>query len=293
MFPTASGAIPAVKLDFTRVEDYYDRCQRWYRWCYSDREGLSIHYGFWDPGTRTRSQSLVNQYVELERALRPQSGEAILDAGCGVGGASLWLARRTPARFTGVTLSSVQLEEARRFATLQRLRGHARFCRMNYFDLEFPDRTFDAVFGIESFCYSYPVPGRLFRELYRVLKPGGRIYLSDGMLLRPPQSDKERRLADDMRNGFKMFGWSTVAEIAEALETAGFSSIQHKDKTQSIRPSVNDIFRRGLLVSPLRHLKPLGLVSKVEVENLLATRAQEEMYRCGLFGYGIFWGQKT
>jgi cyclopropane fatty-acyl-phospholipid synthase-like methyltransferase len=291
MFQT-SGAMARAELDFARVEDYYDQCQRWYSWCYSDREGLSIHYGFWEPGTRARGQSLTNQYVELERTLRPRDGEMILDAGCGVGGASMWLAQRCGAEFTAVTLSSVQLQRAREFAVRKRLLNRIRFLRMNYFDLDFPDATFDAVFGIESFCYSYPMPVRLFRELYRVLKPGGRVYLSDGMLLRPPANRRDQTLAAELAQGFKMCGWSTAAEIRDALTDAGFRGIGYKDKTKSIGPSVNDIFRRGLLVSPLRHLKPLGLVSGVEVENLLATRAQEEMYRCGLFGYGILWGNK-
>jgi len=284
--------MPVAKLDFARVEDYYDQCQRWYSWCYSDREGLSIHYGFWEPGTRARGESLVNQYLELERSLQPRKGESVLDAGCGVGGASLWLARRSEARFTAVTLSSVQFRLARQFAERKGLAERVRFLRMNYFHLDFPDASFDAVFGIESFCYSYPMPARLFGELYRVLKPGGRLYLSDGMLLRPPRSEEERRMADDVCQGFKMFGWSTVDQIREALGDAGFRGIGYKDKTRSIGPSVEDIRRRGMLASPLRHLEPLGLVSKVEVENLLATRAQEGMYRCGLFGYGIFWGTK-
>ncbi|HYW47225.1 MAG TPA: methyltransferase domain-containing protein [Bryobacteraceae bacterium] len=292
MFSTASRATAAARPDFARVENYYDKCQRWYSWCYSDREGLSIHYGFWEPSTRSRDESLVNQYVELEQTLRPRRGELVLDAGCGVGGASLWLARRTEARFEAVTLSSVQLKLARQFAQRKGLAGCVSFRRMNYFHLDFPDASFDAVFGIESFCYSYPAPMRLFRELHRVLKPGGRLYLSDGMLRRQPRTTEEHTLASDVSHGFKMSGWSTMAEIGEALGNAGFGEIGFKDKSESIGPSVDDIHRRGMLAAPLRHLKPLGLVSRVEVENLLATRAQKRMYTCGLFGYGVFWAHR-
>jgi SAM-dependent methyltransferase len=251
------------------IAAYYDHVQKWFTWFYSDRESLGLHYGFWEPQTKNRAEALVNQYREVAKRLGPIEGQRFLDAGCGVGGACLWLAKRFPGRFVGITLSETQRKVAEHHARQRGLSNTTEFYRMNFLATTFPDGSFDGVFGNESFCYSYPRPERLFTELYRLL------------------------LADDFCSGYAMEGWNTVREVREALVRTGFQDIQWNDKTGAIKPSVEDIRRRHTLFEMvLRIGRALRLVTSDEVRSLRATGAQSELYRRGIFGYGIVSARK-
>ncbi len=278
--------------NLSKVKDYYNTSTRWYRWFYYDRESLALHYGLWTKPNISRKEALINQYVIIRDLLNPKAGELILDAGCGVGGASLWLAEKTAANYVGITISEIQLQLANRYAQERNLGDRATFQLGNYFDTKFKNGTFDKIFAIESFCHAYPNPKALCAEMYRILKPGGTMVVSDGTLLRHPQDQDEEKLAGEFCRGFKMAGWNTPEEIVAAFQAVGFSSVHYINKTKEIKKSVADIWWRATLVSPLRVFKYIGLVTKTEEEQLLATRSQKEMYERGLFGYGIFVASK-
>ena len=276
------------------IEDLYDRTQKWYMIFYTDRDSLSLHYGFWNERTRSKKEALVNQYDEVSALLKPDPGDVILDAGCGVGGASIWLAEKTGATLHGITLSSVQVKDANKYADARGVGHKTSFHLGNYFQTDFEDNTFDKAFAIESFCYSYPEPERFFQEIFRILKPGGRIVVSDAFLLRTLQNEEELKLARDFCQGVKMNGWSTKEEIIQALEKSGFSNIRMVDKTSEVEKSVKDVYRLGVLALPVFYLlKPFGLTSKVETDHYLFARSQRDLYRQKLVGYGLFYGEKA
>ncbi len=204
----------------------------------------------------------------------------------------MWLAERTEANYIGITISEKQVELARRYASKRVLGDRVKFILQNYFDTTFESGAFNKIFAIESFCYSYPNPKILCEEMYRILKPGGTVVVSDGILLRRPQNKEEEKLAENFCIGFKMSGWSTSQEITSAFKEAGFSNVRYIDKTKEIKKSVIDIYWRTILASPLRLLRYIGLITKAEADQLLATVGQKKMYEKGLFGYGVFIAQK-
>ncbi len=284
---------PAPADNVPRVTAYYDRSTWLYRWFYYDRESLAMHYGFWDRDDTPRVEALVAQYRQVAQRLRLAPSHHVLDAGCGVAGASCWMASHTPARITGITVSPYQVELGRRYVARRGLADRVFIERRDYFATGFPDSSFDGAFGIESFCYSNPTPEALYREMYRVLKPGGILVISDGVLSRAPEGERERALVDALCRGFRMPGWNTVAEILAALGRAGFRELTCEDRTAQVRPSVLEIARISRRLGPwARAARRLRLVSSTEEENLLATEAQEELYFRGLAGYAIFTATK-
>ncbi len=274
------------------VKDYYDTSTKWYDWFYYDKESLGLHYGFWESKKDSKKDALTNQYKIIKDLLKPQKDELILDAGCGVGGASIWLAEHTEAKYMGITLSEEQVRFAQKYIKRRRVEKRVKVQVGNYLDTKFPDKYFDKVFGIESMCYAYPKPLSLYKEIYRVLKPGGKFVISDGVYLRKPKNDSERKISIDYCNGFKLVDMITPTEIMKDLKEAGFRDIKTIDKTKEIKKSIDYIDSRSKLVKPLRFLRYFNLVSQTEVENLLATLNQKNMYETGLFGYAVFASEK-
>lgn len=116
--------------------------------------------------------------ARLEPA-RDLEGRTVLDIGCGRGGFAAWLARHpaSPAEVVGCDFSAVAVEKARMFAEAAGL-SRVRFEAADIQALtQFSDATFDTVFSCETIEH-VPDPPRAVRELVRVLKPGGRLFLS-------------------------------------------------------------------------------------------------------------------
>jgi tocopherol O-methyltransferase len=95
---------------------YYDETWLDYRLLWLNGRNLSVHFGYADATTRGHADALLNMNRILadRAAIRP--GERVLDAGCGVGGSSLWLARERGAEVVGITPVASQVTRARRFA---------------------------------------------------------------------------------------------------------------------------------------------------------------------------------
>lgn len=109
----------------------------------------------------------------LER-LAPAAGERILDIGCGTGRLTAELARRAPGLFVvGLDRSATMLGEA-----LRHFGDGAQFVHADAAALPFRG-PFDAVFSTATFHW-VPDHERLFAEIYRVLRPGGRLVAQAG-----------------------------------------------------------------------------------------------------------------
>lgn len=281
-------------LEATRqVRNYYDKSHKWYKAFYIEKESLAMHYGLWSNNTNQESEALTNTYREVAKLLKPVAKDLVLDCGCGVGGASLWLAQNTLAKYIGVSISENQVKDSSMHAETRNLKGRVDFCEMDYFRTGFKQESFDKVFGIESFCHSYPNPEILFKELYRLLKLSGRLVMVDGILLRSPANEYEQKLADNFCHGFGMSGWCTRDDVLLSLTEAGFRNIKFMDKTKEIKNTVEKLHRLGILTLPIHLLRLFGIISKSESANTMAVFAQKKMYDLGLFGYGIFYAEKS
>ena len=126
---------------------YYDQTWLDYRLLWLNRNNLSVHFGYVDATTRGHADALPNMNrVLAERAvIRP--GQRVLDAGCGVGGSSLWLAEQRGAEVIGITPVADQVARARRFAATRMLADRVAFEQADYTNTPFPDGSFDVVWA--------------------------------------------------------------------------------------------------------------------------------------------------
>lgn len=113
-------------------------------------------------------------YPDILEELEKEDFTDVLDAGCGTGAVISLLHKKHPDRhYTGIDLSEKMVEVARG----KDIPG-ARFVQGDCEELPFADNSFDAVLCSMSF-HHYPNPERFFANVFRVLRPGGRLILRD------------------------------------------------------------------------------------------------------------------
>lgn len=158
--------------------------------------------------------------------LRPTSDEAILDVGCGTGRLTSEIVTRAPgAVVTGVDRSSAMLQQARRhFGSV------AFFAQADGIALPFP-MHFDAVFSTATFHWIKDHDA-LFREIHRVLMPGGRLVSQCGggpnlqLLYRRAQAMRSSGRFAEFFVGWKdPWNFQPVEPTRARLESAGFIDI--------------------------------------------------------------------
>jgi ubiquinone/menaquinone biosynthesis C-methylase UbiE len=111
--------------------------------------------------------------------------ERVIDVGCGTGLFLDDLSRNYPAlELTGVDLSPQMLEQARKRGT------RAKLVESSVYSMPFPDGSFDVALNTIS-CHFYLEQVRAFREIARVLRPGGRFFCA---VLPQPLLDRAERV---------------------------------------------------------------------------------------------------
>lgn len=150
-------------------------------------------------------------------------GETILDLGCGRGNDTLAAAGMTGSsgKAIGLDLTEAMVLAARKAAWESGV-GNAVFLTGDMEALPFEDGSFD---GIISNCVINHArdKSRVFREIYRVLKPGGRFVISDATT-RNPLPEEVRK---DPEAWAQCFGGAvTMEEYLESVRSAGFASLE-------------------------------------------------------------------
>lgn len=100
----------------------------------------------------------------------------ILDVGCGVGGSTRRLSHETGCCVTGIDLSDEYIDAAERLTQLLNMQERVKFHAASALKLPFEENTFDGAWSIQMNMNVEDKLGWL-KEVYRVLKPGGRAVL--------------------------------------------------------------------------------------------------------------------
>jgi len=119
---------------------------------------------------------------KLIASLDIKADSYVLDVGSGGGNTACELARGFGCRVIGVDISKVMVAKARKRAKREGISEVVEFCYADVYDLPFEENAFDAVL-MESVLT--PLTGgkvTALKAIYRVLKPGGRICMNEGVI---------------------------------------------------------------------------------------------------------------
>ena len=143
-------------------------------------QGGNMHYGYWTGPDDDSDYEVAGARLTDEMIVRiaAGAGERVLDVGCGPGRPAVRLARASGAEVLGISVSEQDVRLAGERAVAEGLADRVGFRLADMLDLPFPDDSFDHAMALESIVH-VPDRVRALSEIRRVVRPGGRIVLTD------------------------------------------------------------------------------------------------------------------
>lgn len=264
---------------------------------WEDIWGDHMHHGFYEPGSNVSvSDHRLAQIRMIEESLRFASlsddslkkPRKIVDAGCGIGGSSRYLARKYEAECRGITLSPVQAQRAQALAAAQGLSGKVSFQVADALNQPFPDGEFDLVWSMESGEHM-PDKAKFVNELARVAAPGGTIIIVTWCHRDLPPSEEsltpqETALLNKICDAYHLPAWCSTADYVKLLQSLSLEDIKAADWSEFVAPFWPAVIRSALTWRGITSLLRSGWKT---IKGALAMPLMVEGYKKGLIKFAI------
>jgi sarcosine/dimethylglycine N-methyltransferase len=182
--------------------------------------------------------------AELAQLAGITAGTSALDVGSGVGGPARFLAATFGCRVTGVDLSEPFVDAARYLTERTGQSGQVSFQTASALELPFDDGSFDVAL-LQHVAMNVSDRARLYREIRRVLKSGGRFATYDVVL-----TGGEPHYPVPWARTPAMSFLLTAAATREAIEPAGFRVLTWQDDTETAKAWITQLRASGPPPSP-------------------------------------------
>lgn len=224
----------------------------------------------WHPGG-------VELTLKMASGLRLSEGGDLLDVACGSGASLQALLERYPIRATG-------LDAQARFSDTQRMTVR----QGDVHAIPFPERSFDAIL-CECALSTFHDQAAALREMLRVLRPGGRIVLSDMAV----EGQIPESLRPWVHTGTCLSRAMTRLAYARTLGEAGFLVIESQDETWALRELLRRIKKNLVGAAFAAASGALGAEVHFDMKQVRATlREAERVVDAGIVGYTTLLAEK-
>jgi len=261
--------------DKQRIRDLYDRTSPYYQSLW----GAHIHHGYWISGEETK-ETAQNQLIEhVARAAGLGPGRKILDVGCGFGGSSIYLAKKYGAEATGITISPIQVEMARKAAAAEGV--SAKFILMDAEEMKF-EQTFDVVWSVESISH-YPQKEKFFAAAAQCLESGGTLAITDWFKKEGLAESEYEKFIQPIEKGM-LVELDTMEDYAGLLRPNGFQVVH----SEILNKNCSKSWDLGLDILKNKALWQIAAEYGAEfLDFLRAFRSMRAGYASGNFIYGL------
>jgi ubiquinone/menaquinone biosynthesis C-methylase UbiE len=249
------------------------------------------HFGYY-PSRKlniNEKQAQVEMIRLLAKKLNIKKTDKVLDAGCGRGTTTCYLAKEYGCNITGIDIVDFELRMAQKKAKKLDLKK-IQFLSRDYSKTRFSDNYFDKVFTLETLVHS-PDLYKTLKEFHRILKTGGRLALFEYTISPLKKwNNYERKILNIINTGSAMMSLDKMFHktFKKYIEKSGFKIISDEDITNNIIPSMKRFYRYAKI--PYFFIKLLNLQ-----KNFINTTAGVEFYKIGLKGlvkYRVFVAEK-
>jgi ubiquinone/menaquinone biosynthesis C-methylase UbiE len=183
--------------------------------------------GFLSPGGPAEVAAMLQGHNIIDRR--------ILDIGSGLGGVDVLLAQEHGAgEVIGIDVEEQLIEAARERVSRQRLDNKIRFQLVDPGPLPFPDQSFHVIFSKDAFVHILDKPA-LYREVIRVLKPGGWMIAADWLWA--DGAENSAVVQAWLSKGPLKFVFTTPAEAFRTMQQAGLIDVSVIDRRHLLQRS--------------------------------------------------------
>lgn len=251
--------------------------------------GPHLHHGFYEENVILTPEEAQEKLLEkILEVIKINSSMKILDVGCGMGGSSLYLAKKFGSDITGITLSKKQLS----IATQQALEDRVKNVKFEIEDAltlsKFADNSFDIVWSLES-CEQFYDKDLFLKQAFRVLKPNGQLMLATWCSDQEEYQGKMASYYQELCYAFDLPYMPTIEAYQRSLEKAHFNIDQVLNWTSHVKQS----WEVGLsLINAYSFFKLLKMTGWRAFRAVSQLKMMRDAFQRNQIQYGVFLATK-